>query len=814
LVLVLGVRCTHPAAAAPSTQHSGSDEYLFTKTDSRATIGPPSRGDVPLHTEAAGTAPPDAFGPFRVLHQVGAGTLGPVFRAYDADRARLVAVKVLRLDLPPERLHQLVAELERLIAAELAHPVVAAPIATGTDGLVIYLAQEYVPADSLDVVLRDEGPPAPADALRVAAQLAGALDFAAAAKVYHGVLHPRDVLIAQDDTRLTGLGVAAAIEKIGVAAPRRRPYTAPERMAGAAWDRRADIFSLAALIHEMLWGRRLTAIGAEAAAALTDLPGAHLARLKAAFARALAPDPDDRFDSAMDFATALGEAFPLSARPSASAGPAIEGPDTTDEDATIELRPDTTDEDATIQLRPDPTDEDATIRLRPDPTDEDATIRLRPDTTDAYGAQPPVEARLPFEPDLRNGLDDGAGSEEEDAGRAGRKSSVVPESDDLELRPTGNASYDELEIAPVSGREPAADSAAPAAVPIAPLEEMSPLRNGAAGRFERQSRWNNVEDDAGRTEPRSEVTADGFRAGADDGLTGSAPRSRLFQPYQVDPPERVDQRDEPDHPARSLIAPLAAALIVGLALGFAGGYALGGRRGAPAVASVPPATAPSMSSTAPPGREFTEAAVSGDTVQPKPPASARPTPIRPAVERPNATNEKGTTKAAAPSATAPGRLLVRSTPAGARVFVDGREQGQTPATIRDLTRGTHRIRIVRDGYVAEERRIAITVAQPSQTMTVDLKRTGAPAGGRSTGPPAAAPATVGASVGALTVISRPDGARVFLDGRLVGTTPLSLPQVAAGEHAVRLEREGYRRWSSSVRVAGGQGQRVTASLER
>ena len=229
-VLMLVPHCT-----APGIEHKHrADEYLFTKTDSRVTIGPPSRGDVPLHTEAAGTAPPDAFGPFRVLHQVGAGTLGPVFRAYDADRARLVAVKVLRLDVPPERLHQLVAELERLIAAELAHPVVAAPIATGTDGLVIYLAQEYVPADSLDVVLRDEGPPVPADALRVAAQLAGALDFAAAAKVYHGVLHPRDVLIAQDETRLTGLGVAAAIEKHR----RRRAAAASVYRAGADGGRR------------------------------------------------------------------------------------------------------------------------------------------------------------------------------------------------------------------------------------------------------------------------------------------------------------------------------------------------------------------------------------------------------------------------------------------------------------------------------------------------------------------------------------------------------------------------------------------------
>src|SRR3989442_12580630 len=94
-----------------------------------------------LHTDAAGFAPPDAFGPFRVLHQVGAGTLGPVFRAYDSDRDRLVAVKVLRLDLPPERMHQLVAELERLIGARLAHPAIAAPISTGTDGIVIYFVQ-------------------------------------------------------------------------------------------------------------------------------------------------------------------------------------------------------------------------------------------------------------------------------------------------------------------------------------------------------------------------------------------------------------------------------------------------------------------------------------------------------------------------------------------------------------------------------------------------------------------------------------------------------------------------------------------------
>src|SRR5512138_2192249 len=72
--------------------------------------------EFPLHTEAAGTAAPDAFGPFRVLHQVGAGTLGPVFRAFDPEHDRLVAVKLFKLDLPPERVHQLIAAFEKLIA--------------------------------------------------------------------------------------------------------------------------------------------------------------------------------------------------------------------------------------------------------------------------------------------------------------------------------------------------------------------------------------------------------------------------------------------------------------------------------------------------------------------------------------------------------------------------------------------------------------------------------------------------------------------------------------------------------------------------
>ena len=53
-----------------------------------------------------------------------------------------------------------------------------------------------------------------------------------------------------------------------------------------------------------------------------------------------------------------------------------------------------------------------------------------------------------------------------------------------------------------------------------------------------------------------------------------------------------------------------------------------------------------------------------------------------------------------------------------------------------------------------------------------------------------------------------------MDGRLVGTAPLSLPSVTAGSHAIRLEYDGYRRWTSAIRVVAGQPNRITASLER
>lgn len=580
-----------------------------------------------------------------------------MFRAFDAERERLVAVKLFKLDLPPHRVHQLVAAFEQLIAADLTHPALAMPLATGITGVSAYLAQEYVAAESMDLAVREYGPAPPADALRVAAQLAGALDFGAVVNVHHGGLHPRDVLLSADETRITGAGVTRAIEGVGVAAPVRRPYTAPERMAGAEWGRRADIYSLAALVHELLWGRRISGTGSHVADALTEIPGSRLPALKDAFARALAQDPNDRFETALEFAEAIKSAFP---------------------DLSL------------VDAAPPPGRRAAAPALREEP-------RLPLDD------EPPIAAPLP----------------------ASSAAEPVADLADLDVRSTGDQ---ELELHAIDLR--AAE----------------------------QARYQDVE--SAPSIPESSL-ADASPRHAAAPIAQPPPVEIARHTSSVVEPPVISTIEEP----RSTMWPLVATLAIGLAIGFAGGYGVGTRERASAPAVASPTAAPSATPldasvppertspvAAAPGREATEVAVAErQKAAPPPPPAVTP----PAQEKAASRSSRRVSPPPRPPAapTTPSRR----------------------SAARDASRPVR------------------PLPPPAST---------------------AASGTAGRFVGGLTVDSKPTGARVFLDGRLIGTTPLAVPGVSAGSHAIRLELDGYRRWSSAIRVVASEQNRVTASLER
>jgi hypothetical protein len=161
----------------------------------------------------------------------------------------------------------------------------------------------------------------------------------------------------------------------------------------------------------------------------------------------------------------------------------------------------------------------------------------------------------------------------------------------------------------------------------------------------------------------------------------------------------------------------------------------------------------------------------------------------------------------APAAVATGQLSIRSIPNRAGVMIDGTWRGRTPLTVRGLSLGTHAVRVIEDGYVAETRRVAVDARSSGTTVSFQLARVRGPER------PAAATPRPAATTGAMRVESRPSGAAVFVDGRVVGTTPLQVSDLAPGAHQVRLELPGHRPWSTTTTVVAGQSVRVAASLE-
>ena len=225
-----------------------------------------------------------------------------MFRTYEPTRDRLVAVKAFRLDIVPEQAQALAAGLSRAAQASLFHPSIVEPIEAGVEGTVAYRAEEYVAAESLDVAMRHYAPAPIEKVLPFITQLAGAIDFARAAGIGHGGLHPRDIFVTPDEARATGFGVVDALEQVGIRAPIRRPYSPPERIDGRAWGTQADVFSLAVITFELLTGKRPSGTGSEIGA-LPD--GEYAAALQAVLARAMDDDPSKRHTSALAFASAL-----------------------------------------------------------------------------------------------------------------------------------------------------------------------------------------------------------------------------------------------------------------------------------------------------------------------------------------------------------------------------------------------------------------------------------------------------------------------------------------------------------------------------
>ncbi len=267
----------------------------------------------------------EAFGPYRVGELLGRGGMGEVHRAYDTAHDRVVALKRLSAVHNDDEEFRALFRRESRIAARLREPHVIPIHAYGEIDGRLYLDMRLVEGRDLAALIAD-GPLDPDRAVRIIAQVAGALDAAHADGLVHRDVKPSNVLVTPDDfVYLVDFGIARSVLPTGTqltasgAVIGTLDYLAPERFGDGQVDGRADVYALACVLHACVTGKR--PFEAESPAALL---WAHLQQPPPAASavnpvvpravddvirRGMAKDPADRFPTAGELATAAARAL-------------------------------------------------------------------------------------------------------------------------------------------------------------------------------------------------------------------------------------------------------------------------------------------------------------------------------------------------------------------------------------------------------------------------------------------------------------------------------------------------------------------------
>ncbi|MBW0091489.1 serine/threonine protein kinase, partial [Pseudonocardia sp. KRD-184] len=271
----------------------------------------------------------EMFGPYRLEALIGRGGMGEVFRAHDTIRNRTVAIKRLPASLAGDASFEERFRREAQLVARLRDGHVIPIHDFGEIEGRLFIDMRLVDGADLRTVLDWIGPLAPERAVRIAGQVARALDAAHADGLVHRDVKPSNILLSgatrdpaadvDDYAYLVDFGIVAGVEDAAGgrltatgAAIGTVEYMAPERFVRGTGDRRADVYALGCVLHEMLTGTRPfdgTGPAQMWAHVHTPPPRPSLLRpgVPTAFdeviAAALAKDPDDRIATAGELAS-------------------------------------------------------------------------------------------------------------------------------------------------------------------------------------------------------------------------------------------------------------------------------------------------------------------------------------------------------------------------------------------------------------------------------------------------------------------------------------------------------------------------------
>jgi eukaryotic-like serine/threonine-protein kinase len=294
-------------------------------------------------------APGTKLGPYEIATPLGVGGMGEVYRAKDTRLDRTVAIKILPAQFSLDPVHKQRFEREAKTISSLSHPHICALHDVGSQNGVDYLVMECVEGETLAKRLEKGALPLE-QVLKYGMQIADALDKAHRSGVVHRDLKPGNIMLTPTGAKLLDFGLAKPVAPLATGATlsattQNSPvteqgmivgtfqYMSPEQIEGKELDGRSDIFSLGAVLYEMLTGRRAFAGNSQlsvASAILEREPEPiNVAKpmtppaLEHTVKKCLAKLADERWQSASDLASELkwvGESSASSASVAASSG--------------------------------------------------------------------------------------------------------------------------------------------------------------------------------------------------------------------------------------------------------------------------------------------------------------------------------------------------------------------------------------------------------------------------------------------------------------------------------------------------------------
>ena len=285
---------------------------------------------------------PRQIGIYRLDDLLGSGGMGDVYKAYDTHRERYVALKLLPAAFSGDEAYLKRFRRESNVVARLREPHLIPIHDFGEVNGQLFIDMRLVDGADIGALLDANGRIAPQRAVHLIGQVAQALDAAHADQLVHRDIKPSNILVTSSDfVYVVDFGVARPLGARQASLTTAEAtigtlhYMAPERFAGQEVDGRADVYSLACVLHECLTGvppfsgkddlpslmyAHLHSVPPQASTLAEGVPPA----LDAVIARGMAKDPGDRFPTAGALAAAAREALLAEASTSAMTEPPVQ----------------------------------------------------------------------------------------------------------------------------------------------------------------------------------------------------------------------------------------------------------------------------------------------------------------------------------------------------------------------------------------------------------------------------------------------------------------------------------------------------------